>query len=58
MNYFGFLKSSRFHSLVGIAVLLFLESIEVLAPGVTQPLLVILSGHIGIRTVDRFAEEM
>lgn len=53
---FSFLKSNRFWSLVGIAIVFVLGQYGILSPEVVAALEVILGGHIVIRTTDRFSE--
>mgnify|MGYP001569028412 CR=1 FL=1 len=51
-------KSSRFQSLVILAVVGLLKAYGVVSEEIYQALLVILGGHIGIRTVDRISDKI
>lgn len=53
----SFLKSNRFWALVVFAVVTGLASVGIITPEVATPILTILAGHIGIKTIDRFAEK-
>ena len=53
----AFLKSRRFWGLVIIAILKVLESQGIWGTEIVNPLILLISGFIGIRTVDRFAEK-
>jgi len=55
---FTFLKSNRFWSLVILAVVWLLGQEGVIGADIAQAIEVILGGHIAIRTVDRFSEEV
>lgn len=50
------LKSSRFQALVALAVFTVLGSYHILPVEIVEAAWIILGGHIGIRTVDRFSE--
>jgi len=54
----NFLKSRRFWSLVVIAVLGVLQTEGILPDEIVKALVIILSGFIGIRTIDRFSESV
>jgi hypothetical protein len=53
-----FLKSTRFWSLVILAVLYYLNSKGLMAQDIFNALAIIIGGHAGIRTIDRFAEQV
>lgn len=57
-EYLLFLQSSRFHALVLSGLLLWFVGAGTLSLEAVQPILLVLLGHIGIRTVDRFAENV
>lgn len=57
MGKLAFLGSTRFWALVAFASLSGLLSVGIISPDVAQPLLTILAGFIGIRTIDRFGEK-
>jgi len=50
---FDFIKSRRFWSLVAIAILKVLETEGILPSVITNAIVLILSGFIGIRTIDK-----
>ena len=53
-----FYKSTRFWALVLFAGVGILQNYAMLPAEVSLALLTVLGGHIGIRTVDRFSEEV
>lgn len=51
-------SSSRFWSLVIVAALALLAEYQLLSVEIVQSLVLVLLGHVGIRTVDRFSEKV
>jgi hypothetical protein len=54
----SFLKSRRFWCLVLIAIVNVLKSEMIIPPEIAQGLIIILSGFIGIRTIDKALENL
>jgi hypothetical protein len=57
-NKLAFLTSTRFWALVGIAIIGVLNAEGILATDISMALITILSGFIGIRTVDRSVDKL
>ena len=53
-----FLQSNRFWALVLVAVLGVLKSEGILGSQIIDPLIALLVGFVGIRSVDRFSEKL
>jgi len=51
-------KSTRFQALVLLAVIFFAGDMGWLSGELVQAFALILGGHVGIRTVDRFSEKI
>jgi hypothetical protein len=58
MNNFPFLKSTRFWAVVALSLVMMLHSYGVLPAEVRDLLMTVLGGHVGLRTIDRFAENV
>jgi hypothetical protein len=58
MENFEFLKASRFWAMVIGAVALYLQNKGVIGEAELTFIVTIISGFIGIRTVDRFGEKI
>ena len=54
----GFLKSNRFWALVVLAVVMWFNSQGFIAEGLFDAFIVVLGGHIGLRTLDRATEKL
>jgi len=52
------LKSNRFHALVALSIFVMLGSYDILPFEIVTVAVTILSGHIGIRTIDRLGEKI
>lgn len=57
MKHIAFLKSNRFWALVVLAVVMYLNSLEIIPANLAQSFMILLGGHIGIRTIDRGTEK-
>lgn len=55
---FSFLRANRFWALVILAVLGVLEGMGLVDPSVTDPLKVLLTGFVIVRTADRASERL
>ena len=55
---FAFLKSNRFWALIVVAILGVLKAEAVLPSDVVDPLIALGLAFVGVRTVDRFGEQL
>jgi len=52
------LKSNRFQALVVLSIFVILGQYDILSEPIVTAAITILGGHIGIRTIDRFSENI
>lgn len=57
-NTWGFLTATRFWAMVALAIVGVLGSEGVLGPNIVEALTLLLGGFVGVRTVDRFSEQV
>lgn len=57
MSKFAFLGSTRFWALISLASVTGLAAIGIIPAELANPIVMALTGFIGIRTVDRFGEK-
>jgi len=54
----AFLKSRRFWALVLIAIVKVLDTEGIIPGTIASGIIMVLSGFVGIRTIDRFSEKV
>jgi hypothetical protein len=57
LAYFPFLKSTRFWAVVSIAFAYLLDDYNLISSQLSAFVLTVAGGHIGLRSLDRFAEK-